>query len=125
MADGMRREKRLRDETLTCERCGVVFLWAVEEQHQQPRPSGGVPVYCPGCRFLAPEIARERGVVKWYNPRKQYGFIVRQKAAEIFFHRSQLSESSRPREGDLVEFSVMEGEKGVMAADVRLLTSAA
>lgn len=124
MADGIRKEKRLRDETLICERCGVTFLWTVEEQHQRPPSQGGVPGYCPGCQILMPTSTRERGVVKWYNARKQYGFIVRQQAAEIFAHRSQLGDLGRLQEGDLVEFSVVEGEKGVMAADVRLLARA-
>jgi CspA family cold shock protein len=121
MADGIRKEKRLRDETLICERCGVTFLWTVEEQHQRAQAQRGFPTYCPGCQILAPERGRERGVVKWYSPRKQYGFIVRQKATEIFIHRSQLGELHRLQEGDLVEFSVVDGEKGLMAADVRVL----
>jgi cold shock protein len=121
MADGIRKEKRLRDETLICERCGVSFLWTVEEQHQHSQAQRGISTRCPGCQILMPDATRERGVVKWYNPRKQYGFVIRQKAAEIFIHRSQLSELNRLQEGDLVEFSVVEGEKGLMAADLHLL----
>jgi cold shock protein len=121
MVDGIRKQKRLRDEVLICERCGVNFLWTVEEQHQSIHAQYKIPSCCPGCQILTPDPARERGVVKWYNPRKQYGFIVRQKAAEIFIHRSQLNEANRLQEGDLVEFSVIEGEKGLMAADVHLL----
>ncbi|MBX2996862.1 MAG: cold shock domain-containing protein [Caldilineaceae bacterium] len=121
MVDGIRKQKRLRDETLICERCGVSFLWTVEEQHQGSNIPSKPSAYCPGCQLLMPDATRERGIVKWYNPRKQYGFIVRQKAAEIFIHRSQLSEANRLQEGDLVEFSVVEGEKGLMAADVHLL----
>jgi cold shock protein len=121
MVHGIRKEKRLRDETLNCERCGVSFLWTVEEQHQRSPAHREIPTCCPGCQILMPDARRERGVVKWYNPRKQYGFVIRQKAAEIFIHRSQLNELNRLQEGDLVEFSVMEGEKGLMAADVHLL----
>ena len=76
-----------------------------------------------GCRRVAAPADRERGVVKWYNGRKHYGFIVRQKADEIFTHRSQLAERGRLREGDLVEFTVTDGEKGLMAVDVRVLES--
>ena len=79
------------------------------------------PEFCPACRRLATPSGRERGVVKWYDGRKHYGFIVRQKEDEIFTHRSQLAERGRLHEGDLVEFTVTTGEKGLMAADVRVL----
>jgi CspA family cold shock protein len=121
MSETSRKEKRLRDQTLICERCGVTFLWTAEEQRQGEHVARNAPHYCSGCRVLLPSPPRERGVVKWYDPRKKYGFIVRQKADEIFIHRSQLAEIGRLREGDLVEFSVVEGEKGQMAADVQLL----
>ncbi len=121
MSSDVRRSKRLRDDTLTCERCGVSFLWTIEEQRHADSPPEA-PVFCPGCRRLTPQEGRERGLVKWYDPRKKYGFVVRQKADEIFVHRSQLIEQTRLREGDLVEFSVTTGEKGVMASDVRVLS---
>ena len=121
MADGNRRERRWRDETLICERCGVTFLWTAEERRQLDRSTERAPSHCPGCRTLMPAPGRERGVVKWYNPRKKYGFIVHQKAPEIFTHRSAFEDVGRLQEGDLVEFTVVEGKKGPMAASVRLL----
>ncbi|MBI1297884.1 hypothetical protein GC175_23365 [bacterium] len=112
-----------------CDNCGVSFLWTIEEQHQEEQHrieaevtgNADAPVFCPACRRLATPVGRERGVVKWYDGRKHYGFIVRQREDEIFTHRSQLAERGRLHEGDLVEFTVTTGEKGLMAADVRVL----
>lgn len=115
--------KRYRDEMCQCGRCGVDFLWSAEEKRQQ-KDERDVPSYCPGCRMLMPDTGRERGTVKWYNARKNYGFIVRPKAADLFFHRSQFEDVKRLQEGDLVEFNVVEGEKGWMAAEIRLLEQA-
>jgi len=64
---------------------------------------------------------RERGLVKWYNGRKKYGFITRTNGPEIFAHRSRFDGTGRLHPGDLVEFAVEEGEKGPMAVEVRVL----
>jgi len=109
------------DEMLHCERCGVLFLWTAEEQKQQTELSRDQPDRCPGCRLLLPARGRERGLVKWYSTRKKYGFIARSSGPELFAHRSHFDGVGRLRPGDLVEFSVEEGEKGPMAVEVRLL----
>lgn len=124
MAGEIKRNNRRRDEMCICDNCGVSFLWTIEEQHQMAAEQAGevdAPPFCPACRRLAAPTGRERGVVKWYDGRKHYGFIVRQKEDEIFAHRSQLAERGRLHEGDLVEFTVTTGEKGLMATDVRVL----
>lgn len=116
------RERRFRDEMLICERCGVSFLWTVEEQKRAEADQA--PVHCPGCRHLLPPPGWERGVVKWYNARKKYGFIARQKGPELFAHRSRFAAPCRLAPGDLVEFRVEEGDQGPMAVDLRLLVRA-
>jgi cold shock protein len=118
--------REFRDKMVTCTRCGVVFLWPVEEQRQavtlaQGEDAPAEPELCPGCRRLAPAPGRERGLVKWYSSRKRYGFIVRADASELFAHRTQLTGIGRLQEGDLVEFGVQEGDKGAMAIQVHLL----
>ncbi|MEJ5249133.1 cold shock domain-containing protein [Caldilinea sp.] len=107
-----------RDEELYCARCGISFLWTQEEQRQ---PDAVAPRYCPGCRQIMPAPGRERGLVKWFHRRKQYGFIVRARKPEIYVHRNAVRGKRLPRPGDLVEFTVQEGERGVQATDVRLL----
>ncbi|MCX5857769.1 MAG: cold shock domain-containing protein [Deltaproteobacteria bacterium] len=64
---------------------------------------------------------RENGVVKWFNDKKGYGFISRESGKDIFVHHSSIvSEGFRSlKEGDQVEFSIKQDEKGQAAADVR------
>lgn len=104
-----------------CERCGVSFLWTAEEQKLLPVEETQRPDRCPGCRMLLAGPGRERGLVKWYNGRKKYGFITRTNGPEIFAHRSRFDGTGRLHPGDLVEFAVEEGEKGPMAVEVRVL----
>jgi cold shock protein len=113
------KRRQMSDEMLFCERCGVSFLWTAEEQRQRDEP--GKPGHCPGCQMLLAAPGRERGVVKWYNERKKYGFVTRTTGPEIFAHRSRFDGMGRVQPGDLVEFGVEQGEKGPMAVDVRLL----
>lgn len=115
--------RKQHDETLFCERCGISFLWSMEEQKAgagQPPPN-----LCPGCRQLLPPPHRERGLVKFYNTRKRFGFLVRRNAPELFVHGSALAGVGRLAEGDLVEFGVVETERGPAADAVRLLERAA
>jgi CspA family cold shock protein len=64
--------------------------------------------------------ARERGVVKWFNDKKGYGFISRDSGKDIFVHHSSIvSDGFRSlKEGDPVEFSVKQDDKGQAAVDV-------
>lgn len=123
-AQARNRSQHLHDEMLICERCGVSFLWTVEEQRRRDRDDPAPPSHCPGCRHLLPPPGWERGVVKWYSTRKKYGFIVRHEGAELFAHRSRFAQPCRLHPGDLVEFRVEEGEQGPMAVDLRLLLRA-
>ena len=63
---------------------------------------------------------RETGTVKWFNSTKGFGFIERDSGNDVFVHYSAInSEGYRTlNEGQRVEFTVMEGEKGPQAQDV-------
>ena len=63
---------------------------------------------------------REQGKVKWFNNTKGFGFIEREGAQDIFVHYSAIkSEGYRTlKEGQLVEFTVGQGPKGIQADDV-------
>lgn len=72
-----------------------------------------------------PAAGRERGLVKWFDRRKHYGFIVRAGQPELYVHRSAVQSRRLPRPGDLVEFGVETGERGQSAVDVVLIEDAA
>lgn len=63
---------------------------------------------------------RETGTVKWFSNSKGYGFIERDAGDDIFVHYSDIrGEGYRSlREGQRVEFTVGQGQKGPQAQDV-------
>lgn len=67
--------------------------------------------------------ARERGTVKWFNNDKGYGFIQREQGEDVFVHfRAINSDGYRSlREGQRVEFSVTQGQKGPQAENVTVV----
>jgi len=62
----------------------------------------------------------EQGTVKWFNDAKGFGFIVRERGADVFVHHTAiLAEGFRTlNEGDRVSFEVVEGPKGPQARNV-------
>ena len=67
--------------------------------------------------------AREQGVVKWFNDTKGFGFIQRSGGDDVFVHfRAIQGDGHRSlRDGQRVEFSVVQGQKGFQAEDVKTL----
>jgi CspA family cold shock protein len=65
------------------------------------------------------------GNVKWFNPRKGYGFIAAPDGRDVFVHYSSISGEGFKTldEGDTVMFDVVEGEKGLRATNVVLKSS--
>jgi CspA family cold shock protein len=63
---------------------------------------------------------REQGTVKWFNGAKGFGFISREGADDVFVHFSAIrGEGFRNlEEGQKVEFTVTQGDKGLQAQDV-------
>jgi len=66
---------------------------------------------------------KEKGVVKWFNAAKGYGFIQRENGEDVFVHYSAIQASGYRslEEGCRVEFSVKKGPKGLQAEDVTLI----
>jgi CspA family cold shock protein len=60
-------------------------------------------------------------VVKFYNARKGWGFIVPTEGKEIYVHRRGLAGEEPLREGDLVEFAVDDTPRGPQAVEVQRL----
>ena len=69
-------------------------------------------------------VAQLKGTVKWFNNAKGYGFLGRDDgAADVFVHYSSIQTEGYKslREGDPVEFDVIQGSKGPQADGVVLL----
>jgi CspA family cold shock protein len=67
-------------------------------------------------------MEKETGTVKWFNERKGYGFIQRESGGgDVFVHHSAIEGEGFKtlNEGDRVEFSITQGNKGPAAAGVR------
>jgi cold shock protein len=63
-----------------------------------------------------------QGKVKWYNEKKGFGFIQTEDNKDIFVHRSGLlSQHAVLKEGQTVEFETKQGDKGIIAVNVKVL----
>ena len=61
-----------------------------------------------------------QGKVKWFNKEKGFGFIERENGNDVFVHFSAIQQDGFKtlQEGDSVEFDIIEGPKGLQAANV-------
>ncbi|HMQ55511.1 MAG TPA: cold-shock protein [Anaerolineae bacterium] len=62
------------------------------------------------------------GTVKWFNETKGFGFIEREGGKDVFVHYSAISSTGfrTLQEGQRVEFTLAQGQKGPQAQDVTL-----
>jgi len=60
------------------------------------------------------------GKVKWFNKDKGFGFIERDGGNDVFVHYTAIQQDGFKslQEGDAVEFEIVEGPKGLQAANV-------
>ncbi len=63
-----------------------------------------------------------RGKVKWFNNTKGYGFIEYENLEDIFVHYSAIVKEGYKtlKEGELVDFKLIETSKGLQAVDVNV-----
>ncbi|HHL71034.1 MAG TPA: cold-shock protein [Bacteroidetes bacterium] len=66
---------------------------------------------------------RITGTVKWFNGPKGYGFIMRDGQDDIFVHYTSIRGKGYRtlEEGQKVEFSIGETDKGLQAQDVEVI----
>ncbi len=64
---------------------------------------------------------RKQGSVKWFNSTKGFGFISQPEGEDVFVHfKSILGDGYRTlNENDKVEFTIVQGEKGPQASEVK------
>ena len=62
-----------------------------------------------------------KGMVKWFNAEKGYGFITPEDGPDVFVHFSAIEGAGFKslHEGDEVEFEIVQGAKGAQAQGVR------
>lgn len=61
-----------------------------------------------------------RGQVKWFDPKKGFGFIVGPTGQDVFVHYSQIQGDGfrSLKDGEAVDYELIQGEKGWQAKSV-------
>ena len=61
-----------------------------------------------------------QGTVKWFNESKGFGFITQEEGPDVFAHYSAIESQGFKTltEGDVVNFDVVEGNKGPKASNI-------
>lgn len=64
-------------------------------------------------------MSRYRGAVKWFNNAKGYGFLGHDGGPDVFVHYSSIQRDGYKslKEGEEVEFDIVEGKSGRPQAD--------
>ena len=66
------------------------------------------------------------GKIKWFNNEKGYGFIDGENGEDIFVHYSAIKQDGYKSlsEGQIVEYELLETEKGLQAINVKEVSNA-
>jgi CspA family cold shock protein len=66
----------------------------------------------------------EKGTVKWFNNAKGYGFITRENGEDLFVHFKSIAGQGYKtlKQGEVVQFEVEQGQKGLQAVGVTRAT---
>ena len=65
----------------------------------------------------------KKGIIKWFNTEKGYGFIANEGAKDVYVHQSALknSDSGSLKQGQEVQFEIVSGPKGSQATNVKIM----
>ncbi len=66
------------------------------------------------------------GPVKWFDSKKGFGFIVGPEGQDVFVHFSSIEGDGfrSLRDGEMVEYELLQGEKGFSAQHVKRVVAA-
>jgi CspA family cold shock protein len=113
-------------QTVVCQRCGCGFVLTRTYRDFLVRRGVKVamPVQCMTCFLKAGPLPKQRGAVKWFSPRRRYGFITTGEGEEVFFHQNELlgGNGNVPQEGQIAQFHLRYSVKGVEAVNVELVS---
>ncbi len=70
--------------------------------------------------ILGEAMAKLQGSVRWFNNAKGYGFLGRDDGPDVFVHYTAIQAEGYKslKEGELVEYNVVQGDKGPQADGV-------
>ena len=65
-------------------------------------------------------MAQYEGTVRWFNNAKGYGFLGREDGPDVFVHFTAIQSDGYKslKEGDTVQYDVIQGDKGPQADQV-------
>jgi CspA family cold shock protein len=110
---------------VVCERCGTSFILSANYRDWLARRGVKViqPMLCMTCFMKIGPLPKQHGVIKWFNPDKNYGFISIEEGEDIFFHQQQIvgDKDHETYEGQTARFHVRYAEKGPRALNIELL----
>lgn len=111
-----------KDKVLKCRECGTDFVFGVDEQRRMAGEGEIIePQMCPACQANRGQDGRLAGHVKWFDPRKGYGFIRRDDGGgEVFVHYSDIQYAGFKvlYEGERVQFDLEHDPRGDKAVNV-------
>lgn len=66
-------------------------------------------------------MARLTGIVKWFDAKKGFGFIIGPENKDVFVHFSSIETDGFKslKDGETVEYELLSGDKGLSAKQVR------
>jgi CspA family cold shock protein len=109
---------------------GQALLSKLAAEPNTPFPYGTIEAEIPESSgpakvWSASNLAQYKGTVRWLNNAKGYGFLGREGGADVFVHYSSLQMDGYKslKEGDEVEFDIIQGTKGPQAVQVVRLGS--
>lgn len=112
-------------QTIICQRCGCGFVLTSTYRDFLARRGVKVtvPVQCMRCFLQAGPVPKQRGQVKWFSPRKGYGFMTTVEDQDVFFHQNELvaGNGNLPHEGQGTRFHLRHSVKGAEAVNVELV----